>query len=132
MIERSASNAGAYTVGEGNDIEIKTLDSLIQKADVIKIDIEGSEPDALEGAQTLIKHSNPIIFFEVNLPELRKHGKQPLRRITRALKNYSFYVSGRRVPYLWMAALILEPKFFLINKGGIVFNVLAKPKSKKS
>jgi FkbM family methyltransferase len=129
MVSRSASNAGAYTVGGGTDIPMHPLDSLLEHADVIKIDVEGFEPQVFEGARELIKSAQPVIFFEVNLPELRKHGNSPLKRIERALRGYTFYVGGKKVSRLWHAALELEPKFFLIGKGsGITFNVLALPK----
>jgi len=42
-----------------------TLDSLnLNRVDMIKIDIEGMELEALEGAQTLIEKSRPILLIE--------------------------------------------------------------------
>jgi FkbM family methyltransferase len=46
-------------------VNVTTLDSLLlDKADLIKLDIEGSELAALKGATRLIKSSRPAIVFE--------------------------------------------------------------------
>jgi FkbM family methyltransferase len=118
-------------VREGGAIPMRTLDSFeFPKVDVIKIDVEGYEPEVLEGARSLIEKHQPVILFEVNLPALRKYGRQSLRRIERSLPGYTFYVDEKKEYRLWLAALKKEPKFFLFNKGGIAFDVLALPKSK--
>jgi hypothetical protein len=109
---------------------VKTLDSYnFDKVDFIKIDVEGYEPEVLEGAKQLINRHRPIIFFEVNLPELRKHGRQSLSRLENALRGYDFYYQGRKISKLWHIAIRLEPKFFLFNRGGIEFDILALPKT---
>lgn len=127
MMHRNPSHTGGDTVeGEGN-IPMVTLDSLgLSRIDLIKIDVEGYEPEVLEGAAAVIKSQAPIIFFEINLPELRRHGRSPLQRISKSLKGYSFYYEGEKILSLAALALRLEPKYFLCNLGsGIVFNVLA-------
>ena len=62
-----AKNTGARFIeeGEGSDIERITIDSLeLPALDFLKMDIEGSEPNALAGArETLIKYK-PIVLFE--------------------------------------------------------------------
>lgn len=122
------TDPGSFQVQEGGDISMQTLDSFnFLRVDLIKIDVEGYEPEVLEGARTLIREKQPIIFFELNLPVLRKHGKGPLKRIEESLKGYTFYVDNKKVSRLWQEALKREPKFFLFNKGGIVFDVLALP-----
>ena len=127
MTHRAPWHTGGDTVeGEGSTPMI-ALDSLrLGRIDLIKIDVEGYEPEVLEGAAAIIKQHTPVFFFEINLPELRRHGHAPLARIERALLGYSFYYNGRRFSALWKLCLKLEPKYFLFNKGsGIVFNVLA-------
>jgi FkbM family methyltransferase len=52
------------TISESGNIKIKvcSLDSTIkEKVDFIKLDIEGAEQDAVEGAKGLIKNSKPIL-----------------------------------------------------------------------
>lgn len=58
-------NAGAhYLVGVG-DIPIITIDSLnLEACDLICLDIEGGEPDALRGSEQTIRKFRPVIMFE--------------------------------------------------------------------
>ena len=68
--------------GRGDIIEtVKTitLDSYvkrekIERVDIIKIDIEGSEPDALKGAVEVIKRFRPLIVCELNVKALESGG----------------------------------------------------------
>lgn len=47
---------------KGEKVEVDTIDNLIQdKVDFIKLDIEGAEQDAIEGAQNTIKKHTPIL-----------------------------------------------------------------------
>jgi FkbM family methyltransferase len=125
-----AEDHASLQVRKGSAIEMRTLDSFeFPKVDVIKIDVEGYEPEVLEGAGSLIKKHQPVVLFELTLPALRKYGQHSLGRIERALPDYTFYVDGKRERRLWRAALKREPKFFLFNKGGISFDVLALPRS---
>lgn len=62
-----SGNAGAHYVGSGQpgDIPIMTIDSLILSAcDLLCLDIEGSEPAALRGAEQTIRRFRPVIMFE--------------------------------------------------------------------
>ena len=125
---RGGNISSATIEGHGN-IPVKTLDSYhFKRVDFIKIDVEGYEPEVLAGAQELINTQKPIVFFEVNLPELRKHGKNPLKKIEKMLSGYVFYHNNKKVSRLWRLALHLEPKFFFFNRGGITFDILALPK----
>lgn len=54
------------TLVEGNDIEVKTLDSLgINKVALIKIDVEGMEKKVLRGAKKTIETWKPVLFVEI-------------------------------------------------------------------
>ncbi|MDW5375702.1 FkbM family methyltransferase [Halomonas sp. HP20-15] len=50
------------------DIEITTLDTIIEKegrqVDIIKMDIEGMELKALEGAKNILTNQSPVIYIE--------------------------------------------------------------------
>ena len=125
------SDHASFQVQSGGDISMKTLDSFnFEKVDLIKIDVEGYEPDVFNGGQTLIQHHQPVIFFELNLPALRNFNRYPLRKIKKALEGYDFFIDGKKIHSLALQAFLREPKFFLFNKGGIVFDVLAIPKAK--
>ncbi|MCR4275094.1 MAG: FkbM family methyltransferase [Candidatus Campbellbacteria bacterium] len=131
MTTPDSTNTGAFAIHEGGNVPLKTLDSLnLGQVDFIKIDVEGHEPEVFEGAKNTIKQYKPFIFFEFFLPDLRKNNKHPLKKIHKALKDYTFYVNGNRFFYLWMIVLWYEPKLFFFNQGGIVIDVLAIPRQK--
>lgn len=55
----------------GSLVQLLTLDSLqLARCDVIKMDIEGAEPKAMEGASRLLAKTRPIILSELNAPQL--------------------------------------------------------------
>jgi FkbM family methyltransferase len=51
---------------EGNDVEMMTFDSLDVKPNIIKLDIEGSEPFALRGMAKTLKKYKPILLLKFN------------------------------------------------------------------
>jgi FkbM family methyltransferase len=54
-----------YNGGNISEIRTVTLDSLvIQRIDLIKLDIEGMELEALQGAMNLIQRHHPILIVE--------------------------------------------------------------------
>lgn len=58
-------NAGAHYVGGAGDIPVITIDSLdLPACDLICLDVEGFEPDALRGAEQTIRRFRPVIMFE--------------------------------------------------------------------
>lgn len=79
------------------EVSARTLDNiaselLIDKLDFIKIDVEGAEPLAFEGASRTLSRFKPTILFEVNPEALAKLGFQydSSWRILSDL-NYRFY-----------------------------------------
>jgi FkbM family methyltransferase len=68
LVTRDEHNLGMTAIKEGDgDVSIQTLDRLVAERDVaaIKIDVEGMEPQALEGALDTIARSRPAIYVEV-------------------------------------------------------------------
>lgn len=58
-------NLGARFVAPGSDVRVMTLDSLdIEDLDFLKLDVEGSEVDALMGAQQTLQRCRPVVLFE--------------------------------------------------------------------
>lgn len=59
------NNLGAQCVTGGDEIDVVTIDSLmLQVCDLIYLDIEGSELNALRGAQHTIASHHPVIVVE--------------------------------------------------------------------
>lgn len=68
LVVRDKHNMGMTAIkpGEGS-IDIKTLDTVIsdRPVKVLKIDIEGMEPDAVRGASEVIANHRPALYIEV-------------------------------------------------------------------
>ena len=61
-------------------VAVKTLDSCVShRVDFIKMDVEGSEPLVLKGAERIITQDKPIILIEINSENLlRTTGMAPM------------------------------------------------------
>lgn len=74
-------NTGARFVRPGDDVEQITLDSLqLETLDFLKLDVEGSELYAMQGARGTLVRCKPIVLFEdknlwkrYNLPRSAPH-----------------------------------------------------------
>lgn len=76
----------------GDIIQSMTLDSLIgliDRCDFLKLDVEGNEIFALEGAANLIMKFRPTMFIEVNRGSLQQHGFD-YETIHAALEAYGY------------------------------------------
>lgn len=67
-------NFGAVSIGDkfsaGEDVEVVTIDSLgLSSCRLIKVDVEGMEPDVIRGARETIRTCQPILFVENNTVE---------------------------------------------------------------
>jgi len=60
--------SGMVRIGEGDLVgKVTTLDSLnLERVDFIKLDVEGSEYEALLGSIETIKRTKPVLYFEWN------------------------------------------------------------------
>ena len=61
-----SNGAMSHLSDDGVAVEKRTLDSLRLEPDVIKIDVEGHEPQVLLGAVETIRQSRPIILCDFN------------------------------------------------------------------
>lgn len=81
---------------KGLEIEVTSIDSeclrLNIHPDILKIDIEGYEFEALLGAENLLKEQKPTIFLELHLHYLESRGIRP-KEVLDYLENhqYSFF-----------------------------------------
>ena len=71
-------NCGMNQLVLGDDVDVVTLDSLVEKyghndVTVVKIDVEWNEPQVLMGAQKLLLTQRPVLFIEApNAKHLEK------------------------------------------------------------
>jgi FkbM family methyltransferase len=61
----------------------------VKKADVIKLDLEGAEPQALDGMASILTSAR-LIIFEVNEPQLEAIGIDPVALITKTAARGTF------------------------------------------
>jgi len=107
-------NAGFYDFGmrgPKKNVEVLPLDDIVTEADLLKIDIEGYEPEALENASVMntVKY---CILETHNAPNLLTYQK----RVFTVLKDFNVFASelGRNVS---INDVPLQPKIF---KGRVI------------
>jgi len=65
--QRCPNNIGAHQIQPGDEFEVIKIDSLgVTDCDLLQLDIEGSEHEALLGAIATIEASWPVITLEMN------------------------------------------------------------------
>ena len=79
-------------------IALQKLDDLVSlrdiSIDVIKIDVEGHEYQALSGGRDLILKNKPIVLFEQNIPEI-SNGSSRTIELLRSFDYNEFYTINR-------------------------------------
>jgi FkbM family methyltransferase len=61
------ANKGATHLIPGQGVEVRTLDSYnLESCDILKIDVEGMEPDVLKGSTDTLTRLRPAIYAEAN------------------------------------------------------------------
>jgi FkbM family methyltransferase len=100
-----ASNMGAASISEhGQPIRLRRLDDVLSTNDrvwLIKIDVEGHEPEAIAGAEKTIRKNEPVILFEQH-PQDIQNGSSRTIDLIRSLgySKFATIVRGRKVPWL--------------------------------
>jgi FkbM family methyltransferase len=84
LARSSEDNLGMFSLGSGSHfdahvVSLTTIDELLEeqgisRVDFIKMDIEGSEFNALQGAQMTLRKYRPAILIELNDAALRRCG----------------------------------------------------------
>jgi FkbM family methyltransferase len=65
MLHIDSDNCGSHKTLPGTDVHVHTVDGLdLDQCDLIWLDIEGAEADAIEGALATIEKFSPIIALE--------------------------------------------------------------------
>lgn len=81
FLTHDTKNPGASFIGspEGVPVKVKRLDSIasqlqgLDKLKVVKIDVEGMEPQVIEGASETLKRYMPTILIEINHGALKRN-----------------------------------------------------------
>jgi FkbM family methyltransferase len=87
-----------WTVKENpaGSIELRTLDDILDgsRLDILQLDVEGSEPQALRGAEKTITKFHPAIIIEIEFNEAKKKTSNEAISI---LKSWGYKQSGERM-----------------------------------
>jgi FkbM family methyltransferase len=94
-----SENLGMYSLGsvdssESYSVALTTIDELLDEChvpslDLMKVDIEGSEVAALEGAKKVLAHHRPAILIEINDSALRRCGSSK-EELFELLRGYGY------------------------------------------
>lgn len=87
-IFKSKENYGDNRLGDRGDlVMVKRLDDVIEeKIGLIKIDVQGWEPEVIGGARKLIKKYHPKIFFEYS-PKMYREAELDYQKMWRFLEE---------------------------------------------
>ena len=93
---RSGINSGVVRDDKRSySVEQDLIDNIItEPIDLLKIDVEGYEEFALEGAQRILSEYKPIVFLEVHPLELKQYGcgvGSIISRLSRIYDNMTMY-----------------------------------------
>ena len=87
-----------WTVEENpaGSIELRTLDDILDgsRLDILQLDVEGSEPQALRGAEKTITKFHPAIIIEIEFNEAKNKTSNEAISI---LKSWGYRQSGERM-----------------------------------
>jgi hypothetical protein len=113
---------GNHISDKGDSIECISLDSLDLTPDMIKMDIEGAEPYALQGMVKTLKRCHPVIVMEVNRYCLKSFFGKDTEDVWQPLTDLGYEISvipdGKRIE-------CIEQLNALCSSDGLV-DILAK------
>ncbi len=100
-ISNSAQLGGNHITDRGDSIECIPLDALNLTPDLIKMDIEGAEPYALQGMMKTLERCHPVIIMEVNRHCLRTFFQKDAEDLWQPLTDLGYEISvipdGKRI-----------------------------------
>ena len=84
----------------GVDVPVVALDSLkLPRLDVVKLDIQGSEQEALRGMEATIRIHQPLIIFEMEEAQLTRHNASSNTLVALLHeRNYAVYLLAEKYP----------------------------------
>lgn len=93
-------NIGDTSVGRGGEstTTVKIDDLKLEKFDFFKLDIQGYEVFALEGAIQSLKNFKPFVFVEIEPHQLARHNCKP-HQVVDILKNIGYKMFNIRTDY---------------------------------
>ena len=105
-IHSLASNMGASFIEEipcdsSQEVEVRRLDSILdssEKVGFIKLDVEGTECDVIDGAQDVIKRNMPCIVFEQHEFDFIKSESKVVNKLKHM--GYSRFFTVSKAPIL--------------------------------
>ncbi len=94
VFDPSNSGGGKINSTEGESVKIVRLDDFLTDEDlkqvkVLKIDVEGFEPEVLKGAAEIIRWSHPLIYLEVTDAWYKNHGSSA-KEVIDSLRNLNY------------------------------------------
>lgn len=114
-IGERVSNPKVITTGH-ETVRVETIDGLVEgleldRLDFVKLDVEGSEVDALEGARAVLARFRPIVLLEAEDERLasQRRTKQDLLDIVEEV-GYELWVFDRQTAQLRPPLLPDEPE----------------------
>ncbi len=85
-LKQNKENFGDSRVAEGKTTECVKLDDIIrEKVDLIKIDVQGYEPQVIEGTKKIITKNRPVLFLEYTPGEYKDN--KMIRFLDKNYKN---------------------------------------------
>ena len=77
------SNVGMKKIVEGNDVLMERIDDMLPdvRVDVVKIDIEGYNMPALDGAVDLLRRCRPVVYIECPTMDDRNNADRFFREV---------------------------------------------------
>ena len=93
-------NIGDTSVGKGGESTptVKIDDLKLEKFDFFKLDIQGYEVFALEGAIQSLKNFKPFVFVEIDPHQLARHNCKP-QQVVDLLKGIGYKMFNIRTDY---------------------------------